>query len=445
MKKSLFTSLFAPVFVGFVLMLGLIAGPAMATAQAYYGNFSTYSSAQPYNGCVSLTVSQGLGSTDAITDGQVSMLQVFLNQAGYLSGVSGTFDNGTYGAVVNYQRAYGLPITGIADPATRSLINQRSCTGLQTGYPGSYQVSYPVTNYSNGNNCYWTGGAYTSTYVCTNQSIVPLAPVVPVYPYSPSCTNYGSNYNNYGNNYNNNNQWNNCNPYGVVLNSLSASYTYSGATITVTGYGFSNSGNTVYFGNTLISSNVYSSNGTTLTFTVPAGYYTGTYGITVKNSAGYTSNSLSFTMNNNTSCNNNTNWNYGYQNNNCYNNSNWNTWNNSNNGYYGNENNGYSNPVLSSISGPTNVQTGMMNTWSVSSYGSNSGYVTLRANWGDDSTSVSDRSANGSNYGSQNYTFSHEYSSPGIYTLVITATSNNGQVVTSNYTITVTGNRQYNW
>ena len=441
MKKSLFTTLFAPVALAFLLTLGVVAGPVLATAQAYYGNYSNYSSAEPYNGCVNLTTYQGLGSTDAATEGQVSMLQIFLNQAGYLSGVSGTFDNGTYGAVINFQRAYGLSVTGIADPATRSVIDQQSCQNSTSGYIGSYQNSYPVTNYPGGSNCYWTGGTYDSTYVCTT---APIAPIVPVYPISPViCNNYGNGYNNnwnYGNGYNNNG-YNNCNPYGVVLNSLSVSYAYNGATITITGSGFSNSGNTVYFGNSLISSNVYSPNGSTVTFTVPAGYYAGTYGITVKNASGYTSNSLSFTMNNNTGYNNNcnynngsyNNWNYGYSSNdNCLNNGNGN-WNNT----------GSVLPTLSAITGPSNVEARTTNTWSVTTNGSNNGYVTLQANWGDGSTSNSNGSQNSYEYGNQSYSFSHEYLSGGSYTIRITATNNYGQSTYATYPVYVNGNGGY--
>ena len=425
MKKSLFTSPFAPLVLGFVLMLGILAGPTLTTnAQAYYGNYSNYSSAEPYNGCVSLTVFQGLGSTDAVTYGQVSMLQIFLNQTGYLSGVTGIFDNGTYVALMNYQRAYGLPITGIADPATRALISQQSCGA---GIAGGYQVSYPVTNYANGSNCYWTGGTYNSTYVCTS---APIVPVVPLYPYpSGVCNNYGNNYNygNWGNGYNN------CNPYGVVLNSLSVSYGYNGtATITLTGSGFSGSDNIVYFGNALISSNAYS-NGRTLIFTVPAGYYAGTYGITVKNAQGFTSNSLSFTMGNGNNCNYNNNYGYGYSNSYCYNNNGW--------------NNNYSNnpPSLSNISGPSIVQAGTNNSWNVTSYSSNNDYVSVHADWGDVYGSTGDDTQSSYSNGSQTFSFSHVYQSPGTYTLRITATDNSGRTTYVTYTVVVNGQNGYGY
>ena len=430
MKKSLFTSLFAPLALGFVLVFAMLAGPTLtATAQSYYGNYSNYSGAAPYNGCAYLTVYQGLWSTDSSTSGQVTMLQVFLNQAGYLSGVSGTFDNGTYGAVINYQRAYGLPVTGVLDPATRALISQQSCgAGVSGGYPGSYQNSYPVTNYLNGNNCYWTGGTYNNMYVCTNTPVSPMVP--PVYPYQPYQQGFCNGYNNYryqyGNSY--------CNPYAAIINSLSVSYSYTGSTITITGSGFSPTGNTVYFGNTIISSNAVS-NGSTIVFTVPAGYYAGTYGVSVKNSFGYSSNTLSLDLTNNyNNCNyNNGNW---YSNNNCYNN----VYQNGN--YYVNP------PSLSNITGPSTVQAGVSNTWNVTSYVANNSYngynnmLTLTANWGDVYNSGNNTQTSYAN-GNQNFSFSHMYQNPGTYTLRITATDNSGRSTYETYTVVVTGNGNY--
>ena len=154
MKKPIFTSIFAPVATSFVLVAVLLAGATpIANAQAYYGNYSTYGVNQPYQSCIDLTVFQSIGSTDAYTDGQVSLLQEFLNQTGYLSGVSGTFDSGTLGAVINYQSAHGIQVTGTVGPQTRAAINAQSCGGSVYGQypytqPAYNQYSYPVTNYS---------------------------------------------------------------------------------------------------------------------------------------------------------------------------------------------------------------------------------------------------------------------------------------------------------
>jgi hypothetical protein len=412
MKKSLFTpsfkSVLTPIAAGFAIMVVLLAGTPTTDAQAYYGNYS----AQPYTGCVALTLYQGPGSTDAATAGQVSQLQIFLNQTGYLSGVSGTYDNGTLGAVINFQRAYGIQITGTVGPVTRSVINQQSCGA---GVVGSYTPSYPITNYSNGNNCYWTGSTYNSTYVCTSAPVAPIVPVAPVYPSPIVCNTWNGNYNNYGNNYNY------CNYNRVEIDSLSAVNSYNSTTLTIKGTGFSTSGNTVYFGNAVIT-NAYSTNGTQLTFTVPAGYYSGTYGVSVKNASGVSSNTLSYIM------------------------SVPNNWNN-NNGYngYWNNNNTYSNsPTVSNISGPSGVQTGVLNTWTVTAAGSNNSTVSVHVNWGDNYATSANDTQQSYGYGSQTYSFSHVYQSSGTYTIRVTATDASGFTSYSTYSITVNGSNNYN-
>jgi hypothetical protein len=435
MKKSTFTTLFAPVLGGFVIALAGIAGftPAAANAQPYYGQYSY----APYATCVDLTYTLSPGSTDAGTSGQVSQLQEFLNQTGYLSGVSGTFDNGTLGAVINYQRAYDLPITGIADAQTEAYMNQQSCASGVSGYAGSY----PSTNYSNGSNCYWTGGS-SNTYVCNSQVVTPVSSYNSGY-YNNS--NYNSNYYNsgsYNNGYYNNsnycnesnsfyeqslsygNTYNSCSGYNrVILNALSASYGYNTVTLTVTGVGFSLTGNTVYFGNTAIA-NVSSPNGTTLSFTVPAGFTTGTYGVTVTNASGSTSNVLSYIMSN--------------------------SYNNGYNPIYPDQNtSGYLNnaPTLSNISGPSEVSVGQNATWTVTAYNGSSYYgngASLSVNWGDAYTVNANNTQQAYSNSNQTYSFSHVYVTPGTYTIRITATSVTGQTTSSTYIVTVGGSSIYN-
>jgi hypothetical protein len=420
MKKSLFIALF--------LAIAILAGsvPVITNAQAYYGNYSTYGSAY---GCLTLTAYQQLGTTDSQTNGQVTLLQEFLNQTGYLSGVSGTFDTGTLGAIINYQNAHGILATGVLDPITISAINAQSCeNGYGSNYGGSAPIySYPITQYGNGTNCYWSGG-YNSTYVCRTSG----APIIyPVNPGDPMICNT----NVYGNGYYNNGSWNNgCNGYNSIrLNSLSASYSYNTATITVTGYGFTSSGNTVHFGNSIIS-NVYSPNGTTLVFSVPTGYAVGTYSITVSNAQGGLSNALSFAISGNSYYGNN--WNgsaYNNYGNNCDTNYYVPVYNNYSNKYDCNSN---AAPILSAITGPSNVVTGTTNTWDVSLENSSTAYASLTMNWGDGDSSIPSSSNSGYN---GIYSFSHEYITPGVYTMRLTSTSANGVTTYQTYTVTVTG------
>ncbi len=414
MKKTLFSTLGKPVLGGFAATLTVIAlvAPAVSLAQPYYGNYSY----NAYPSCLALTNYEGLGSTDGQTNGQVSELQIFLNQAGYLSGVSGTYDNGTLGAVINFQRAYGLVVTGTLNPQTISLINQQSCASGINGYG----VSYPVTNYSSGSNCYWTGTVYNSTYVCSNAGVIAQPYVAPnqyIAPTPAVC--------NWNNGYYNGSYGNYCNGYGVNIRAISASYDYNTVTLTVSGYGFSASGNTVYFGNSVVSNAV--SNGSTLTFTVPAGYNWGTYGVHITNAQGQTSNTLSFTLGNA----NGYGWNGNYDYNNGY-----------NNGYYNGQ--PYIAPTLSSISGPSNVAVGQTNTWTISTYGNSSNYYNypsvLTTNWGDGTVTNSQNS-----YGSnQTYTFTHAYMTPGTYTVRITITTN-GATSYQTYTVFVSGNNTNYW
>jgi hypothetical protein len=175
----------------------------------------------------------------------------------------------------------------------------------------------------------------------------------------------------------------------------------------------------VYFGNTAIS-NIYSANGTTLSFTAPATYTSGTYGVTVTNASGSTSNVLSFIMNNNYS-------------------------NNYNFIYPGQYTNGYLNnaPTLSDISGPSQVGVGQTNTWTISAYNSGSSYYgsgsTLVVNWGDAYSSANNTQQLLYSTANQTYSFSHTYVTPGTYTIRISAISPTGQSTNSTYIVTVTG------
>jgi peptidoglycan hydrolase-like protein with peptidoglycan-binding domain len=125
MKHSLFSV---------VLGIALVAGAAVANAQTYV--YPLTSGVPLPSACVSFTAYQTFGSSDITTSGQVSELQVLLNREGYLSGVSGTYDNGTYGAVINYQRAHGIQITGTVGPITAAALSQDGCQGSygNTGY-----------------------------------------------------------------------------------------------------------------------------------------------------------------------------------------------------------------------------------------------------------------------------------------------------------------------
>jgi hypothetical protein len=79
-----------------------------------------------------------------------------------------------------------------------------------------------------------------------------------------------------------------------TLSALTPSSGPGGTNVTVTGTNFTSTGNTVQFGSIAIS-NISSSNGTSLSFTVPRQETSGKYSVSVTNANG-TSNSLTFTV-----------------------------------------------------------------------------------------------------------------------------------------------------
>ena len=86
----------------------------------------TVSSTTP--SCVTLTYSMGYGSRDFFTNGDVSRLQTFLNERGYLSvGATGFYGRLTAAAVANFQGDNGIIRIGLIGPFTRARILAVSC------------------------------------------------------------------------------------------------------------------------------------------------------------------------------------------------------------------------------------------------------------------------------------------------------------------------------
>lgn len=185
-----------------------------------------------------------------------------------------------------------------------------------------------------------------------------------------------------------------------------------GATVTIYGSGFTTTGNTVRFGPGIIT-NINSGDGRALSFIVPSqvtGYGSqsialATYNISVTNSAGLTSNAIPFTV---TSL-----------------------------GSIGA-------PTISSVSGPSNLNSGTQGTWTLqvnNPQASYSNYITLAVRWGDESAYGAQISPVQTSYaqGSQTFTFTHSYLQPGTYAAVFTVTNASGQTNTSTATVTVSG------
>lgn len=246
-----------------VLALAL-ATPALA--QSYY-SYPTGTSS-----CVSIPagLSQGSRGTD------VTNLQNFLVAQNYPGGgswmVTGYFGAATAAAVRNFQESHGIPQTGSVDAATASAINV-SCGGggtsyvpsypnLPTGQAGNYNYNY---NYNTNPTTY-----YPNTYLPVPNT---------TYPYNNQYY-YGQQY--YGN--------------APTITSLSQNTGTVGNVVTIYGVGFDPT-DTVNFGS--VSVQGVSSNGSSLTFTIPSYYpyqysYTGmTVQLSVVSSRG-TSNKVDF-------------------------------------------------------------------------------------------------------------------------------------------------------
>ncbi|MCF7843913.1 FG-GAP-like repeat-containing protein [Candidatus Gracilibacteria bacterium] len=108
----------------------------------YFGtsNIFAYSNS-PFNGlqgmvlgvstervCVNFRNRMYVGRTDAVTNGEVSLLQYYLKQLGYFN----TKETGYFGeitdiALKNFQRDHNLIVTGIAGKITRDKLNENTC------------------------------------------------------------------------------------------------------------------------------------------------------------------------------------------------------------------------------------------------------------------------------------------------------------------------------
>lgn len=366
----------------------VLAGPSAVFAQYSYTPVYTY--VAPYTTsyapiatyvpqCTSLTYGLYKGLSDANTGGQVSLLQSFLISQGNLipNAIKGYFGSLTYQGVIQYQLAHSLPVNGTVDAATRASIQTVSC-GNGYSYYGGYDYGY---NY-----------------------------------------NYNYNYNR-----------------APIITSLAQTSGAVGSSVTIYGSGFDSFNNTVNFGGVKLTG-IPSYNGTAIAFTVPQVYsptystynynyqnciypYSncnvngGAYNVSVTNSRG-TSNAMIFTVT--------------FGNTNCYGN------------YYGN--NCYNRPIgVSDVSGPTTLTAGTSGTWSVTLYNPSSNYVRIGVKWGDENTynyGYASAQPDQTSYlqGSQTFTFTHTYQTSGYYTVIFTATDNQGSQASVSATVNVSGN-----
>lgn len=172
-----------------IITTGLIL-TALSFVNAAYYDYS-------YNTCGnSISRELSVGSQDTYSNGDVSTLQEFLIDNGYLNtNVTGYFGYATRSAVRNFQRDNGLSTVGIVRAYTRSLINDALCSNST-----SYNYGNNYNNYSYVSPSTNIPTTYVNNFDPLNSTsqLYPSQVGIPVYPYNMSNPYYyGYNYNQY--------------------------------------------------------------------------------------------------------------------------------------------------------------------------------------------------------------------------------------------------------
>lgn len=119
--KKIFAFVFLMIFSFINLQNGLVSAQTVDSSNIYNGKL----------GCVTISNNLGYGSRDSYTNGEVSDLQFFLQDRGYLNiEPTGYFGRITQSAVISYQSAKGISALGYVGPITRTQIQADSCGGV---------------------------------------------------------------------------------------------------------------------------------------------------------------------------------------------------------------------------------------------------------------------------------------------------------------------------
>lgn len=381
---------------GFVMLAVACVVPVSASAASRTNLYAQASG----GACVNISRDLARGSRGA----DVTALQRFLVSRNYPGGgtwmITGYYGAATATAVRNFQTAQALPATGVVDLQTRLALDMVAC-----GTSGS---SLPIPAFTYSAPGYDTSVAYTQTplYTATVQPSYSYYPqygigqgCVPQLPWSINSTVIGT-------------YFDACQnaptqQYGAPqISSLSPVSGSVGTNVTIRGTGFTPNGNTVHFGNGIITG-LLSNDGRSVSFTVPAnlsGYgaqatQLGTYPIAVTNAYGATTASVPFAVTSlGTSA----------------------------------------SPSITSLSGPSTLGVGAVGQWSFTVQNPADTYATVSVQWGDQS-SVTSSSQQIAGTGMQTVSFSHAYTQSGTYTPVFTVTSASGKSTMGSATVTVSG------
>ena len=374
-------------------LYGQIGYGNVPTTYNYVNPFS-YSSAYPYyNNNYNYSYPYNYGYTNPYP-GPVAITSLSANTG--VPGTSITIYGTGFDYTYNTVNFGGTQLGGLPSPSGTSLTFVVPSNVYSSSYAYGTGVQLSVTN-SHG-----TSNALTFTLMGS-------------YPYNYNYNNYYNNYDctygqstwspygyNYGNNY--------CPPQTNMptITYLSPPAGGTGTSVTVYGYGFSTTGNSVRFGVGIIS-NLGSPDGRSVSFIVPTqltGYGTqpvtlGTYNVSVSNAAGYTSNTMPFTV---TAL-----------------------------GTGGA-------PTITNVSGPTSLSVGTQGVWTLTVGNQGNAYLSTSVRWGDEGVYGYAASAPQSTYaGSNMLSFSHTYQSAGTYTITFTVSNNIGQQNISSVTVNVSG------
>lgn len=211
----------------------------------------------PEKETIVLTFNLRLGSTDAATNGEVTKLQQFLargDQSIYPEAlITGYFGTKTEAAVKRFQSQSGVSAIGVVGPKTREAIKRATMTITPVTAPTVTAAPVPISTSTA------TSTAATTTATTT---VATSAPVISA--------------------------------LGNII--VSPSSAQVNEAVTITGLGFTATGNDVYFGAAAIKNLNSFNGGTMITFQIPgeAGttkIFPGTYSVYVSNANGQTATS----------------------------------------------------------------------------------------------------------------------------------------------------------
>lgn len=94
-------------------------------------------------------------------------------------------------------------------------------------------------------------------------------------------------------------------------------------------------------------------------------------------------------------------------------------------------------PVITGVSGPTNLNTNQAGTWTIKAYDPNGTYLSYSVDWGVPATSTEGTMKALTNVKDQSATFSHSYSVAGVYTITFKVSDSQGLSAKSSITVNV--------